>query len=112
MSSITTHVLDTSLGKPAALLSVSLSVREGDGWRELGQAITDQDGRVRKFSPESPLAPGSYRLSFETAAYFRAASRDAFFDRVALEFHVADASQHYHVPLLLTAFGYTTYRGS
>jgi len=112
MSLITTHVLDTSLGRPAASLTVSLDVREGDNWRELGHSATDSDGRVREFSPGTTLGVGSYRLNFETAAYFRASSREAFFDRVTIEFRVADASQHYHVPLLLTPFGYTTYRGS
>jgi 5-hydroxyisourate hydrolase len=112
MTQLTTHVLDTSLGKPAAAISVTLSARDGQTWRELGRATTDADGRVRSFLPDLPLAVGGYQLSFETAAYFRAAGRDTFFDRVTLEFYVADASQHYHVPLLLTPFGYTTYRGS
>jgi 5-hydroxyisourate hydrolase len=112
MSRITTHVLDTSLGSPVASLPVSLSVRDGAAFRELGRGMTDADGRIRQFLPDLPLALGTYQLTFETAAHFRAASRDAFFERVTLEFHVADASQHYHVPLLLTPFGYTTYRGS
>lgn len=112
MSGITTHVLDTSLGKPAAGIPVSLSVREGGAWRELGRATTDADGRVRAFLPAASPAVGAYQLTFETAAYFRAASRETFFERVTLEFFAADASQHYHVPLLLSPFGYTTYRGS
>ena len=112
MSRITTHVLDTSLGKAVAALPVSLSVHEGSAWRELARSQTDADGRVRQFLPDLPLELGTYRVSFETAAYFRAASRDAFFERVTLEFRVADAAQHYHVPLLLSPFGYTTYRGS
>ncbi len=112
MSFITTHVLDTSLGKPAAAVGVTLSVREAGALRELGRGVTDADGRVRAFLPEPPRQGGSYQLSFETAGYFRAASRESFFDRVTLEFFVADASQHYHVPLLLSPFGYTTYRGS
>lgn len=112
MTFITTHVLDTSLGKPAAGVGVTLAVRENGGYRELGRGITDQDGRVRDFLPEPPRRTGSYQLSFETAAYFRAAAREAFFERVTLDFFVADESQHYHVPLLLSPFGYTTYRGS
>jgi len=112
MSGITTHVLDTSLGQPAAGISVGLSLREGGGFRELARAATDADGRVRQFLPDLPLVVGTYQLVFETAGYFRAASREAFYERVALEFHVADAAQHYHVPLLLTPFGYTTYRGT
>jgi len=112
MSGITTHVLDTSLGKPAAGVQVSLCVREGSTFSEIARAITDADGRVRQFLPDLPLAVGSYQLVFETVGYFRAASREAFYERVSLEFYVADSAQHYHVPLLLTPFGYTTYRGS
>lgn len=112
MKGITTHVLDTSLGKPAIGVPVSLSVRDGGVFRELARADTDADGRVRRFLPELPLLTGTYQLVFETAGYFRAASREAFYERVTLEFHVADAAQHYHVPLLLTPFGYSTYRGT
>lgn len=111
MSGITTHVLDTSLGKPAAGISVTLSLREDGSPRELGRGVTDADGRARQLS-ESPLVVGSYLLTFETSGYFRASSRQTFFERVTLEFYVSDAAQHYHVPLLLSPFGYTTYRGS
>jgi 5-hydroxyisourate hydrolase len=112
MNRITTHVLDTSLGKPAEGISVSLAILEAQAYRVIARAVTDADGRVREFLPDLPLQTATYRLLFETAAHFRAASRESFFDRVALEFHVADPSQHYHVPLLLGPFGYTTYRGS
>ena len=112
MSGITTHVLDTSLGKPAEGLSVRLSVRDGAALRELAHALTDADGRVRQFSADEPLMAGTYQLSFEVAAYFRAVQCEAFFERVTLEFCVPDVSQHYHVPLLLSPFGYTTYRGT
>jgi 5-hydroxyisourate hydrolase len=112
MSGITTHVLDTALGKPAPSLAVTLRFRDGSGFREIAQGVTDADGRVRQFLPHVPLAIGGYQLTFETAGYFRAAAREAFFERVTLEFYVADPSQHYHVPLLLSPFGYTTYRGS
>ncbi len=112
MSGITTHVLDTSLGKPVASLPVTLSVREASAFRELARGVTDVDGRLRQFSPDLPLVEGTYRLRFETSAYFRSSSRAAFFEQVTLEFCVADASEHYHVPLLLSPFGYTTYRGT
>lgn len=112
MSRITTHVLDTSLGKPAEGILVTLAILESQVYRVLAQAVTDADGRVRQFLPDAPLQVASYRLLFETTAHFRAASRESFFDRVALEFHVSDPSQHYHVPLLLGPYGYTTYRGS
>ncbi len=109
---ITTHVLDTSLGKPASGVPVSLRLRIGGAFDEIARATTDADGRVSQFLPSVPLVAGTYQLVFETAGYFRAAERDTFFERVTLEFHVADSAQHYHVPLLLTAYGYTTYRGS
>jgi 5-hydroxyisourate hydrolase len=111
MSGISTHVLDTSLGRPAVGIPVALGVRESGGYRELGREVTDADGRVPRFSPH-PLAAGSYSLTFETHEYFLADSRDTFYERIVLEFRVTDAAQHYHVPVLLSPFGYTTYRGS
>ncbi len=112
MNGITTHVLDTSLGKPAVGVSVVLSLRDEQGLHELARAQTDADGRVRQFSAPTLLVAGVYQLTFETAAYFRATTREAFFERAQLEFRVEDATQHHHVPLLLTPFGYTTYRGT
>jgi len=112
MSAITTHVLDTSLGKPASGVKVTLSVSDPGGFRELATAETDADGRVRQFVPGAPLEQSSYRLVFETAAHFRKSARPAFFERVTLDFVVSDPSAHYHVPLLLTPFGYSTYRGT
>jgi 5-hydroxyisourate hydrolase len=112
MSGITTHVLDTTLGRPAAGVLVVLAQQQGTELLELGRALTDADGRVRTFPLKAPLLAATYRLSFETAAHFRAAGRDAFFERVIVDFVVADPSQHYHVPLLITPYGYTTYRGS
>jgi 5-hydroxyisourate hydrolase len=112
MNTITTHVLDTSLGQPARGVQVTLSVLDGAAFRELGRAETDADGRVREFAPLVPLERKTYRLVFETAAHFQKSARPAFFERVSLEFVVSDESAHYHVPLLLTPFGYSTYRGS
>jgi 5-hydroxyisourate hydrolase len=116
MSVITTHVLDTALGRPAAGLPVRLEHVTGAGCTELGRAATDQDGRVARLSP-APVGPGTYRLVFDTGAY--AASRPgqqggdaAFFPEVAVTFSVRDEARDYHVPLLLSPFGYTTYRGS
>ena len=112
MSRITTHVLDTSLGKPVAGVAVSLLVREAAGFRELAQGVTDADGRLRELLPSYSLQAATYQLVFEVAGYFRAAARPSFFERVTLEFHVSEPSEHYHVPLLLSPFGYSTYRGS
>ena len=112
MSAITSHVLDTSLGKPAAGLAVSLALLEAGAFRELGHGVTDSDGRIKQLLGASTLVAGVYRLSFDTGAHYRAAQRDSFYERVEIQFHVTDPGQHYHVPLLLSPFGYSTYRGS
>jgi 5-hydroxyisourate hydrolase len=112
MSRITTHVLDTSLGRPVAGIAVSLSICEASGFRELSRGVTDADGRLRELLPSYPLEAASYRLVFEVAGYFRAAARPSFFERITLEFHVSEPNEHHHVPLLLSPFGYSTYRGS
>jgi len=112
MSAITSHVLDTSFGKPAVAVSVSLAVLEDGAFVELGRGVTDEDGRVKQLLGKRPLAVGLYRLRFETGAHYRATGRESFYERVEIQFHVTDATQHYHVPLLLSPFGYSTYRGS
>jgi 5-hydroxyisourate hydrolase len=110
--SITTHVLDVSRGQPARGIAVTLERVGAPQSTVLARATTDTDGRVTQFSPTPSLQAGTYRLTFETGAYFTAASVKAFYPRVVVEFDVRDASQHYHVPLLLSPFGYSTYRGS
>ncbi len=108
MSTISTHVLDTALGIPAAGVRVVLQ-RVTDG-ATMGTGVTDVDGRVRDLT-SVPATPGAYRLQFETGAYFAASARDTFYPEINIVFTVAD-SAHYHVPLLLSPFGYSTYRGS
>ena len=112
MSAITSHVLDTSLGQPAAAVSVSLAILEDGAFVELGRGLTDADGRIKQLLGERALTPGLYRLRFETGAHYRAVGQAAFYERVEIQFHVTDVTQHYHVPLLLSPFGYSTYRGS
>ena len=102
MSAITTHVLDTARGRPAAGVKVRL---EGEGITADG--VTDQDGRCRELGPEEVPA-GTYRLVFDTASYAPA----GFFPEVTITFTVTDPTQHHHVPLLLSPYGYSTYRGS
>ena len=112
MSPVTTHVLDTARGRPAAGVPVVLEVQSGAGaWTGLGRGTTDADGRVRDLAP-GPLAPGVYRLTFDTGAYFRSQNVQGFYPQVAVVFEVSDPGQHYHVPLLLSPFSYSTYRGS
>ena len=113
MSAITTHVLDTSRGKPAVGVPVVLEVRAEDGtWKGIGKGATDSDGRARVLTSEERVPRGVYRLSFDTAAYFRALNIEGFYPEVQVTFDVRDPSQHYHVPLLLSRYGYSTYRGS
>lgn len=112
MNTITSHVLDTAVGRPVAGLNVSLARLEAGVFRELGQALTDHDGRVKQWSGASPLVIGVYRLSFATGAHYQALGQSSFYERVDIQFRVIDASEHYHVPLLLSPFGYSTYRGS
>jgi 5-hydroxyisourate hydrolase len=105
MSGLSTHVLDTSSGKPAANIRVCLYQHE----REIGSAITNVDGRCPDLLPRDvALTPGTYRLVFETGTYFK----EGFYPEVSISFIVRDASAHYHVPLLISPFGFTTYRGS
>lgn len=113
VSAITTHVLDTSIGRPAAGVAVVLERRDAaDAWLVVGRGETDGDGRVRSWRPEPALVSATYRLTFDTRAYFAARGVDAFFPSVAIEFAVGDSQTHHHVPLLLSPFGYSTYRGS
>lgn len=112
MSVITTHVLDTSSGQPAAGVVTRLDKQsEAGGWAEMGRGVTDADGRLRDLL-KTPLEAGTYRLTFDTGAYFRTRGAPGFYPQVTIEFSVLDPSQHYHVPLLLSPFGYSTYRGS
>lgn len=114
MSRITTHVLDLSLGRPAAGMPVVLEQQDEEGaWRPLGSATTDPEGRVRELlPPDTPFAPGAYKLVFDTGRYCSSVKAPAFYPHVMVEFVVEDATQHYHVPLLLSRYGYSTYRGS
>jgi 5-hydroxyisourate hydrolase len=114
VSRITTHVLDTAAGRPADGVPVRLerAAREGGGWEVVGRGTTDADGRQRELTPDSRrLAAGTYRLTFDTGAYFTRTGRQAFFPEVAVVFALEDGG-HEHVPLLLSPYGYSTYRGS
>ena len=111
---ISTHILDTALGRPAAGVAVVLErVEEGGGSREVARAVTDGDGRVRELAPSGgSLAAGHYRLTFDSGAYFAARGIEGFYPLVSILFTLRDPAQHHHVPLLLSPFGYATYRGS
>jgi 5-hydroxyisourate hydrolase len=110
---ITTHVLDTSQGRPAAGVPVLLEVEEvGKGWRQVGRGETDKDGRLRDLLGEATLVEGIYRLTFDTHAYFADRGVESLYPQVSMVFSVRNVSEHHHIPLLLSPFGYTTYRGS
>lgn len=110
---ISTHVLDTARGRPAAGVAVRLERLDGAGSALVGRGVTDPDGRVGELIPDGAVVEtGTYRLTFETGAYFRAASTQGFYPEVTVAFELGDAAQHYHVPLLLSPYGYSTYRGS
>lgn len=113
MSAVTTHVLDLTSGNPAADIEVQLYFAAEDGWEEIGDGTTDTDGRVSDLLPEHhDLAEGDYRLVFETGDYFDGRDVDTFYPRIEVTFRVGAAREHFHVPLLLSPYGYSTYRGS
>lgn len=113
MSAITTHVLDTSRGKPAADIPVKLARLDETGLvADTWHGVTDSDGRIADLLGTTPLAAGDYRISFDLTTYAQQHFTDSFYPQVDITFTVSDASQHYHVPLLLSPFGYSTYRGS
>jgi hydroxyisourate hydrolase len=113
MSAITTHVLNTTTGKPAQQLSIVLEQFTLDEkWNVLGSGKTNIDGRLPNLlSAETKIVPGIYRLIFDTASYFKTQNIKGFYPSVTITFEITDAS-HYHVPLLLNPYGYSTYRGS
>jgi 5-hydroxyisourate hydrolase len=113
MSRITTHVLDLALGRPARGVPVWLERRTADrGWVKLAERATDDDGRIADLTTAGSLEVGTYRLIFGTGEYFHARNVSTFYPEVLVVFEIRDPAQHHHVPLLLSPFGYSTYRGS
>ncbi|MBA3820244.1 MAG: hydroxyisourate hydrolase [Deltaproteobacteria bacterium] len=109
---ITTHVLDTAAGRPGRNIAIELERATGATWQPVGRGTTDDDGRLRTLTPAGPVEPGTYRIRFATGAYLAALGQTGFFPVVEIQFTVEDGAQHYHVPLLLSPYGYSTYRGS
>lgn len=109
---ISTHVLDTSIGRPAAGVAVTLERVDGDSWSEVTGGTTDSDGRVAGLVADEDLQLGTWRITFGTGAYYAGRGTASFHPEVRIDFEVHDASEHYHVPLLLTPWSYATYRGS
>jgi len=112
MSAITTHVLDTSIGRPAAGIQVELHRKSGENWQHVGKGTTDANGRCNNLMGEGQPEVGMYRLVFHAAAYYGLLRTETFYSEIPVIFEVRETSAHYHVPLLLNPFGYSTYRGS
>ena len=111
MSWITSHILDTAKGKPAQGVTIILSKQVGEDWAEIARGITNTDGRVSDFPNDVVKQPGTYKIKFETGAYFKKLAIPTFYPFVEIIFETT-GEEHYHIPLLLNAFGYSTYRGS
>jgi len=112
MSQVTTHILDTTVGRPAQGVAITLYKQEGDNWTPVANGITNQDGRIADLLGKEVLLPkGFYKMRFELEAYFERFGKKAFYPFVEIVFTV-DSKEHYHIPLLLNPYGYTTYRGS
>jgi len=112
MRSVSTHVLDITRGRPASGVPVALQKKDDAGYVHLVSGITDADGRVKELVPEGKLERGTYRITFDTGAYFTAQGVEGFYPEASVVFVIREVDAHYHVPLLLSAFGYSTYRGS
>jgi 5-hydroxyisourate hydrolase len=113
MSQITTHVLDISLGRPAANVDIMLEAKVAGGeWMFIGRGSTDSDGRLKDLTIGKTLELGAHRLTFETGAYFALRQIEGLYPQVIIVFDVKDRRDHYHIPLLLSPYGYSTYRGS
>ena len=111
---LSTHVLDTGRGRPAAGVPVRLDRHDGETWRPVVEAETDGDGRLGGLLPAGtePGIAGTYRLRFGTGPYFAATGAETFYPEVSVVFVITDPAEHHHVPLLISPYGYTTYRGS
>ena len=113
MSPITTHILDTASGKPAENVPVMLELENQGSFEQIGQGLTDSDGRVKDLlGEEHKLGAGIYRISFNIEKYYQDLKQETFYPEASIVFKVVATDEHYHVPLLLSGFGYSTYRGS
>ncbi|ECF2367214.1 TPA: hydroxyisourate hydrolase [Salmonella enterica] len=110
---ISVHVLNLKTGVPSEGVTVRLDKKEGDKWVKLNSAVTSKDGRINALYPAGQeINPGDYRVTFETGKYYADHNEDTFFPEIPVIIHVPKAGEHYHVPLLLSQYGYSTYRGS
>jgi 5-hydroxyisourate hydrolase len=110
--SLSTHILDTANGRPAANVALALWHLQAEGWKEISTGLTDADGRCKTLLGNTPLQAGEYSIRFETGSWYAAQNIESLHPHIDITFTVRDPTQHHHIPLLLTANGYTTYRGS
>ncbi len=111
MSTISTHILDTALGKPAAGVSIVLEQLTNEGWQQLSKGKTDSDGRLKTLTPE-PIVPGHYRLTAEIGEYFALTNRPSLYLSAQIDFVIVQTGEHFHLPYLITPNSWSTYRGS
>lgn len=107
---ISTHVLDLHSGKGGTGIAVTLEVKEKSGWKKLSSGNTDENGRIKVFPNDPKIAPGTYRLTFDLGKFY--GGKSTFFPEAIVTFNVESSEQHYHVPLVLSPYGYSTYRGN
>lgn len=112
MSPITTHALDTASGRPAAGLPITLSKQEDGVWTPLAGGVTNEDGRITDLLTPGSLTTGTYQMRFDTGAYHQKMGVEGFYPEALITFTIQNTNEHYHIPLLLSPFGYSTYRGS
>ena len=111
-SPITTHALDTRTGSPARGLAITLSQQNAGEWQEIAAGVTNDDGRIADLLKPGALTPGIYQMRFATGAYHEVHQIEGFYPEALITFEVKNTEEHYHIPLLLSPFGYSTYRGS
>lgn len=110
---LSVHILNQQSGTPASNVNVVLEQKQGQRWHVLNTAKTNNDGRIKKLWPDNiNEEKGIYRVTFKTGDYFKSNNLNSFFPEIPVEFNIEDTSQHYHIPLLLSQYGYSTYRGS
>ncbi|WJF89380.1 hydroxyisourate hydrolase [Paraburkholderia bonniea] len=110
---LSVHILSLQTGTPVSGVTVTLEQKEGDKWQELNHAETNAQGRVTELFPaDKTFKTGDYRVVFKTGAYYQSIKQDTFFPEIPVPFRVQNAGQHYHIPLLLSPYGYSTYRGN
>eukprot|EP00062_Callorhinchus_milii_P005217 gi/632944456/ref/XP_007887519.1/ PREDICTED: 5-hydroxyisourate hydrolase-like isoform X1 [Callorhinchus milii] len=111
-SPLTTHILNTAQGVPAASVAISISRLESQGWTEVAKGITNSDGRCPGLFTPQTFSAGTYKMQFETGDYWQSLQQSSVYPYVQIVFNISDVSQKYHIALLLSPFSYTTYRGS